>query len=120
MPVHKVSVVEALGPRKFGFGERLKVSMLIGDLSLDPVLGFLICFIATIPVSFVWRFGPGALAKHISASASGAILSYLSFGLSSNFHFLIPMALRYLLMLLFLKDCGIFINCAGFGYLLGW
>ena len=85
-----------------------------------PVLRFLLCFVATIPVSFVWRLVPGALAKHLYAAISGAALSYLSFGLSSNFHFLIPMALGYTSMLLFRKHCGILTFCAGFGYLIGW
>ncbi|KAK9143520.1 hypothetical protein Syun_012920 [Stephania yunnanensis] len=83
------------------------------------VLRFLLCFAATIPVSFVWGLIPGTLAKHVYAAASGAILSYLSFGFSSNLHFLVPMLLSYASMALYRKRCGILTFCIGFGYLIG-
>lgn len=86
-----------------------------------PVLRFLLCFVATIPVSFAWRLVPGgALGRHLYAGLSGAALSYLSFGFSSNLHFLIPMAMGYAAMLLFRHRCGIVTFFAGFGYLIGW
>ncbi|KAJ3680127.1 hypothetical protein LUZ60_016405 [Juncus effusus] len=84
-----------------------------------PVLRFLLCFVATIPVSFFSRFVPTALGRHLYAGLTGAALSYLSFGFSSNLHFLIPMAMGYLLMLLNRKHCGILTFFAGFGYLIG-
>ncbi|CAA7410869.1 unnamed protein product [Spirodela intermedia] len=85
-----------------------------------PVLRFLLCFVATIPVSFLWRFVPGGpSARHLYAGISGAVLSYLSFGFSSNIHFLIPMALGYGSMLFLRRHCGIFTFFAGFGYLIG-
>ncbi|XP_043714553.1 lysophospholipid acyltransferase 1-like [Telopea speciosissima] len=84
-----------------------------------PVLRFLICFVATIPVSFLWRFVPGRIPKHIYAAASGALLSYISFGFSSNLHFLVPMLIGYSSMLLYRRRCGIITFLAGFGYLIG-
>ncbi|XP_072957724.1 lysophospholipid acyltransferase 1-like [Typha angustifolia] len=84
-----------------------------------PVLRFLLCFAATIPVSFMWRLVPGTLAKHLYAGLSGAFLSYLSFGFSSNLHFFFPMAMGYASMILFRRYCGIFTFFAGFGYLIG-
>ncbi|CAI0462908.1 unnamed protein product [Linum tenue] len=39
-----------------------------------PVLRFLLCFAATIPVSFFHRVVPGSLPKHMYAALSGAIL----------------------------------------------
>ncbi|KAI4311698.1 hypothetical protein MLD38_036572 [Melastoma candidum] len=84
-----------------------------------PVFRFLLCFLATIPVSFLWNFVPGRLAKNAYAAASGAILSYLSFGASSNVHFLIPMLLGYLSMVVWRKHCGILAFFLGFGYLIG-
>ncbi|KAK9103415.1 hypothetical protein Sjap_020669 [Stephania japonica] len=83
------------------------------------VLRFLLCFVATIPVSFVWGLVPGTLTKHVYAAASGAILSYLSFGFSSNLHFLVPMLLSYASMALYRKRCGILTFFIGFGYLIG-
>ncbi|KAK4758553.1 hypothetical protein SAY87_019854 [Trapa incisa] len=83
------------------------------------VFRFLLCFIATIPVSFLWRLVPGRLPKHVYSAASGAILSYLSFGFSSNLHFLVPMMLGYLSMLLFRTLSGILTFFLGFGYLIG-
>lgn len=84
-----------------------------------PVLRFLLCFVATIPVSFLWRLVPGRLGKHLYAAGSGALLSYLSFGFSSNLHFLVPMLLGYASMVLFRSRCGIVTFCLGFGYLIG-
>ncbi|KAI4370054.1 hypothetical protein MLD38_018439 [Melastoma candidum] len=84
-----------------------------------PVFRFLMCFLATIPVSFLWNFVPGRFAKNAYAAASGAILSYLSFGASSNVHFLIPMTLGYLSMVFWRKHCGILAFFLGFGYLIG-
>ncbi|CAK9172954.1 unnamed protein product [Ilex paraguariensis] len=85
-----------------------------------PVLRFLLCFVATIPVSFLWRLVPcGPPVKHLYASLSGVILSYLSFGFSSNLHFLVPMLLGYASMVLCRRYCGIITFFLGFGYLIG-
>ncbi|XP_065875738.1 lysophospholipid acyltransferase 1-like [Euphorbia lathyris] len=84
-----------------------------------PVLRFLLCFVATIPVSFFHRFIPGSFGKHLYAAASGVSLSYLSFGFSSNLHFLVPMLLGYASMILFRAHCGILTFILGFGYLIG-
>ncbi|XP_058084750.1 lysophospholipid acyltransferase 1-like [Magnolia sinica] len=85
-----------------------------------PVARFLLCFVATIPVSFIWRLVPGGpLLKHIYAAFSGAVLSYLSFGFSFNLHFLVPMTLGYASMLFCRRYCGIITFFAGFGYLIG-
>ncbi|KAI3468796.1 hypothetical protein Pfo_025459 [Paulownia fortunei] len=85
-----------------------------------PVLRFLLCFVATIPVSFFHRFVPGGpTARHLYAAATGTILSYLSFGFSSNLHFLVPMLLGYASMVLCRKYCGIITFFLAFGYLIG-
>ncbi|KAI0499465.1 hypothetical protein KFK09_020368 [Dendrobium nobile] len=83
-----------------------------------PVLRFLLCFVATIPVSFAWRFMPGPAAKHLYAAASGAFLSYLSFGATSNLLFIFPMTFGYTSMLLLRRYAGIFTFFAGFAYLI--
>ncbi|OAY56569.1 lysophospholipid acyltransferase 1 [Manihot esculenta] len=84
-----------------------------------PVLRFLLCFVGTIPVSFIHRLVPCKLGKHLFAALSGAFLSYLSFGFHSNLHFLVPMLLGYASMLLFRPYCGILTFILGFGYLIG-
>nr|AHE80984.1 acyl-CoA:lysophosphatidylcholine acyltransferase [Bernardia pulchella] len=84
-----------------------------------PVLRFLLCFVATIPVSCMHRVVPGRLGKHAYAALSGVLLSYLSFGFSSNLHFLVPMLLGYASMVLFRSHCGILAFILGFGYLIG-
>ncbi|XP_011072149.1 lysophospholipid acyltransferase 1 [Sesamum indicum] len=85
-----------------------------------PVLRFLICFAATIPVSFMHRFVPGGTAgRHLFAAVTGAFLSYLSFGFSSNLHFITPMLLGYASMVFCRKYCGIIAFILGFGYLIG-
>ncbi|KAJ7010739.1 lysophospholipid acyltransferase 1-like [Populus alba x Populus x berolinensis] len=85
-----------------------------------PVLRFLLCFVATIPVSFTHRFVQSPFGKHLYAALSGAFLSYLSFGFSSNLLFLVPMLLGYLSMVLFRPYCGFLTFLLGFGYLIGW
>ncbi|CAA3005603.1 lysophospholipid acyltransferase 1-like [Olea europaea subsp. europaea] len=85
-----------------------------------PVLRFLLCFAATIPVSLFHRFVPGGpVARHLYAATTGAVLSYLSFGFSSNLHFLVPMFLGYASMVLCRKYCGIITFFLAFGYLIG-
>lgn len=84
-----------------------------------PVLRFLLCFVATIPVSFLWRIIPGRFPRHLYSAASGAVLSYVSFGFSSNLHFLVPMLLAYASMVFYRPKCGIITFFLGFGYLIG-
>ncbi|PHT57945.1 Lysophospholipid acyltransferase 2 [Capsicum baccatum] len=84
-----------------------------------PVLRFLLCFVATIPVSFLHRFVPTAVGRHLYAAVTGAVLSYLSFGFSSNLHFFGPMLLGYSSMVLCRRYCGIITYIAAFGYLIG-
>ncbi|XP_019156020.1 PREDICTED: lysophospholipid acyltransferase 1-like [Ipomoea nil] len=85
-----------------------------------PVLRFLLCFVATIPVSCLHRFVPGGSSgRHLYAALTGALLSYLSFGFSSNLHFLVPMLLGYASMLLYRPYCGIITFFLAFGYLIG-
>ncbi|CAD5175288.1 unnamed protein product [Musa acuminata subsp. malaccensis] len=84
-----------------------------------PVLRFLLCFVATIPVSFMWRVVPGTLPRHLYAALSGAVLSHLSFGASSNLHFLILMAMGYASMVLVRRYAGLITFFTGFTYLIG-
>lgn len=85
-----------------------------------PVLRFLLCFVATIPVSFLAQFVPGSFPKHLFSAGTGAFLSYLSFGFSSNLHFLVPMLAGYASMILCRSRCGIITFFLGFAYLIGW
>ncbi|XP_022721323.1 lysophospholipid acyltransferase 1-like [Durio zibethinus] len=84
-----------------------------------PVIRFLLCLVATIPVGFLWRLVPGRLAKHVYSAFSGTLLSYLSFGFSSNLHFLVPMLLGYAAMVLYRPKCGIITFFLALGYLIG-
>ncbi|CAN8293957.1 unnamed protein product [Cochlearia groenlandica] len=83
------------------------------------VLRFLLCFVATIPVSFAWRIVPSRLGKHLYSAASGVLLSYLSFGFSSNLHFLVPMTIGYASMAIYRSKCGLITFFVGFAYLIG-
>ncbi|KAK7253025.1 hypothetical protein RIF29_37406 [Crotalaria pallida] len=82
------------------------------------VLRFLLCFVSTIPLSFFWRFVPGRLPKHIYSAFVGALLSYLSFGFSSNLHFFVPIFIGYASMLLFRPRCGFLTFFLSFAYLI--
>ncbi|XP_024996610.1 lysophospholipid acyltransferase 1 [Cynara cardunculus var. scolymus] len=85
-----------------------------------PVLRFLLCFVATIPVGFLHRLVPGgATGKHLYAAVTGAVLSYLSFGFSSNLHFFVPMLVSYGSMVLYRKRCGLITFFLAMGYLIG-
>jgi lysophospholipid acyltransferase len=75
-----------------------------------PVLRFLLCFVVMIPVSFIHRFVLSPFGKHLYAALSGAFLSYLSSGFSSNLHFLVSMLLGYLSMVLLLWNPWVFIG----------
>ncbi|KAG7956715.1 hypothetical protein I3843_11G137100 [Carya illinoinensis] len=98
----------------------LEMNSMAGAIGVSvSVLRFLLCFVATIPVSFLWRFVPGRIGKHLYSAFSGALLSYLSFGFSSNLHFLVPMLLAYASMVLFRSRCGVITFFLGFGYLIG-
>ncbi|KAL8112407.1 hypothetical protein AgCh_019933 [Apium graveolens] len=84
-----------------------------------PVLRFLLCFIATIPVSYVRQLIPGGPpVKHLYAATSGILLSYLSFGFSSNIHFVVPMFIGYASMLFFRRQCGLITFVFALGYLI--
>lgn len=86
-----------------------------------PVLRFLICFVATIPVGYLHRFVPGGpTGKHVYAALTGAMLSYLSFGFSSNLHFLVAMLVGYGSMVVYRKRCGLVTFLLAMGYLIGW
>ncbi|KAG5110705.1 hypothetical protein JHK82_039928 [Glycine max] len=65
-------------------------------------------------------FLPRGLPKHLYSSIVSVTLSYLSFGFSSNLHFLVHMFLGYVSMLLYHPQCGILTFFLGFGYLIGW
>ncbi|KAL4592866.1 hypothetical protein LXL04_005873 [Taraxacum kok-saghyz] len=85
-----------------------------------PVLRFLLCFVATIPVSFFHRLVPGGpTARHLYAALTGALLSYISFGFSSNLHFLVPMLISYASMIIYRKRCGVISFLSAMGYLIG-
>ncbi|KAL1345597.1 hypothetical protein AAHE18_08G129500 [Arachis hypogaea] len=84
-----------------------------------PVLRFLLCFAATVPLSFLWRIVPGRLPKHLYSAGIGVFLSYISFGLSSNMHFLVLIMIGYSSMLLHRPRCGILTFFLRFGYLIG-
>ncbi|KAJ4835660.1 Lysophospholipid acyltransferase 1 [Turnera subulata] len=84
-----------------------------------PVLRFLLCYVATIPLSLFHRVVPGRLGKHLYAFATGAILSYFAFGYSSILHFLVPMLSSYSFMALARPYCGTLTFVTSFAYLIG-
>lgn len=85
-----------------------------------PVLRFLLCFAATIPTGLLWRAVPGATGRHLYAGLTGAALSYVSFGATSNLLFVVPMTLGYLAMLLFRRHAGLITFLGAFGFLIAW
>ncbi|PWA35932.1 membrane bound O-acyl transferase, MBOAT [Artemisia annua] len=85
-----------------------------------PIFQFLICFVATIPLSFFHRYVPGGpMGKHIYAASTGAVLSYMSFGLMSNMHFLVLIIISYASMVFCRKQCGVITFFLAMGYLIG-
>ncbi|KAG8059900.1 hypothetical protein GUJ93_ZPchr0002g25342 [Zizania palustris] len=84
-----------------------------------PVLRFLLCFAATIPTGFLWRAVPGATGRHLYAGLTGAALSYLSFGATSNLLFVVPMTFGYLAMLICRRLAGLVTFLGAFGFLIG-
>ncbi|KAD3641286.1 hypothetical protein E3N88_30510 [Mikania micrantha] len=85
-----------------------------------PVFQFLVCYVATIPISFFHRFVPGgSTGKHLYAATTGAVLSYLAFGLFSNLHFLVSISISYGSMVICRKLCGLITFFLAMGYLIG-
>nr|GEU85230.1 lysophospholipid acyltransferase 1-like [Tanacetum cinerariifolium] len=95
-----------------------EMALLIGVS--PPICQFLICFVATIPLSFFHRYVPGgSMGKHIYAALTGAVLSYMSFGLMSNMHFLVLIIVSYASMVFCRKQCGLITFFLAMGYLIG-
>jgi len=85
-----------------------------------PLLRFLVCFLASIPCSWLWRYVPSAAARHLYAAATGALLSYFSFGAASNVYFGILMLVSYASMLFSRRHCGIITFVIAFAFLITW
>ncbi len=85
-----------------------------------PMLRFLVCFLASIPCSWLWRYVPSAAARHLYAAATGALLSYFSFGAASNVYFGILMLVSYASMLFSRRHCGIITFVIAFAFLITW
>lgn len=104
--------------RSAGMAEGVGMESVAAIMGLSvPVLRFLMCFVATIPVSWACRFmGRG---RHLYSAFTGAFLSYLSFGFSSNLHFLVPISVGYGSMLFCRRHSGRVTFFLAFGYLIG-
>ncbi|KAH9572669.1 hypothetical protein CY35_02G163900 [Sphagnum magellanicum] len=83
-----------------------------------PVLRYLFGLLASIPCSWLRRYVPGATGRHLYAAATGALLSYCSFGATSTVYFGILMLGSYLSMLMFRRHCGIITFVHAFAILL--
>ncbi|KFK23829.1 hypothetical protein AALP_AAs39384U000100 [Arabis alpina] len=100
--------------------ESLDLSSMAASIGVSvAVLRFFLCLVATNLISFAWRFVPSRLGKHIYSAASGALLSYVSFGFSSNLHFLVPMTIGYASMTIYRPLSGFITFFLGFAYLVG-
>uniref|UniRef100_A0A7I4F139 Uncharacterized protein n=1 Tax=Physcomitrium patens TaxID=3218 RepID=A0A7I4F139_PHYPA len=82
-----------------------------------PVLWFLASFVASIPVSWLWRFAPGVAARHLYAAASGAFLAHCAFGYEANLYMMIPICVSYGAMMLNRRMCGVVSAIFAFGFL---
>lgn len=99
----------------------LDMSSMAAAMGLSvAVLRFLLCFVATIPISLLWRLVPRTLPKHIYSAFTGVLLCCISFGISSNLHFLVSILIGYSSMLVYRPKCGLIAFFAAFGYLIGW
>jgi lysophospholipid acyltransferase len=85
-----------------------------------PVLRFLVCFLASIPCSWLWRYVPSPTARHFYAAVTGALLSYFSFGAASNVYFAALMLVSYTSMLVSRRYCGIITFVISFAFLITW
>jgi hypothetical protein len=61
---------------------------------------------------------PSAAARHLYAAATGALLSYFSFGAASNVYFGILMLVSYASMLFSRRHCGIITFVIAFALLI--
>lgn len=95
-----------------GFASVLGVSV--------PVARFLVCFVASIPCSFLSRFVPAGGFRNLFAAFTGSILSYYSFGAGANLYFCFPILVSYGSMILYRRNCGLFTFLAAFTFLITW
>lgn len=84
------------------------------------VLRYLLCFLASIPCSWLWRYMPNATTRHLYAAVTGALLSYFSFGAVSNVYFGMLMLVSYVSMLVSRRHCGSITFVLAFALLVTW
>jgi len=84
------------------------------------VLRYLLCFLASIPCSWLWRYMPNATTRHLYAAVTGALLSYFSFGAISNVYFAMLMLVSYVSMLVSRRHCGSITFVLAFALLVTW
>jgi hypothetical protein len=84
------------------------------------VLRYLLCFLASIPCSWLWRYMPNATTRHLYAAVTGALLSYFSFGAISNVYFGMLMLVSYVSMLVSRRHCGSITFVLAFALLVTW
>ena len=90
-------------------------------LGVSPAVGrFLLFYVASIPCCWLHRFIRGATLRHIFSAATGALLSYLAFGVGANLHFAVTIMIGYLAMLLDRRRSGLITFAAAMTFLIGW
>ncbi|CAM6051897.1 unnamed protein product [Sphagnum compactum] len=83
-----------------------------------PVVRFLLCFLASIPCSWLARFTPAGALRNLYAAGTGALLSYYAFGAEANFLFFVPILVSYGSMLVYRRRCGVITFFIAFAFLI--
>lgn len=82
-----------------------------------PVVRFLLCFAATVPVSWAWRLLPWAWLRHAYAASTGLFLTYAAFGWQALLLCGAPIIASYSAMLLFRRRAGVITFALAFSFL---
>ncbi|CAI5489432.1 unnamed protein product [Closterium sp. Naga37s-1] len=90
------------------------------SLGLSVGIGkFLVCYLISIPCCFLQRLLPAGTVRHIWATLSGLVLTYIAFGYESLGHCVVACVVAYGSMLVYRKKCGVITFFTTFIYLIG-
>ncbi|GJP61509.1 hypothetical protein CLOP_g18663 [Closterium sp. NIES-67] len=90
------------------------------SLGLSVGIGkFLVCYLISIPCCFLQRLLPAGAVRHVWATLSGLVLTYIAFGYESLGHCVVACVVAYGSMLVYRRQCGVITFFTTFAYLIG-
>eukprot|EP00271_Cylindrocystis_brebissonii_P013834 TRINITY_DN341_c0_g1_i1.p1 TRINITY_DN341_c0_g1~~TRINITY_DN341_c0_g1_i1.p1 ORF type:complete len:490 (+),score=89.12 TRINITY_DN341_c0_g1_i1:303-1772(+) len=92
---------------------------LLAFAGISEAIGrFLLCLLATIPISLTMRIINNVTVRHLFSAASGLALSFYCFGTVANVYFAAMVSIAYIAMLMDRKRCRMLTFTGTFGLLI--